>query len=492
MAHDSISQVDQVGQAEESAAAGDHDGALRILDRVLAQPDHVEFGAAVRIAAAIHGHRGMLHRSAELYRHVTPESIGDDAAAAVLTLIGVGDTEAARPMRVVAEHGSPTSVASSMRSMARGLEQTLSGDGRDAYSTLVQGVSSMAPIGQDVVIQDTPASLAALVAINVGELDLALSVLLRAIEVDLGGQMFRDRHQVLLAWTMMLHGDLASASQMADAVLDQGGSNLRNELFAHAVRVGVARRSSDISTLAEAWGTARGILPGHSVDLYSLLPLGELSVAAARLRDDHRVKSQLDAATALLDKLGHPPLWSATFHWYGVQAAILVEHPTDLIPHADALVAAAQISRHAGLLARAGQTWLRILQEDVDTEAVRQSVQDLDGIGLSWDASRLAAQAAARTTDRQAMLELLHAARSVQQSGSVGSDRSGNQLTDREWEIGRLVVDGIGYREIGERLFISPKTVEHHVASIRRRLGSTSRKDMLATLKTLVEASGSS
>ena len=93
------------------------------------------------------------------------------------------------------------------------------------------------------------------------------------------------------------------------------------------------------------------------------------------------------------------------------------------------------------------------------------------------------------TSDRS---KLPHAARPVQQAGSAGSGRSGNQLTDREWEIGRLVVDGIGYREIGERLFISPKTVEHHVASIRRRLGSTSRKDMLATLKTLVEASGSS
>lgn len=499
MSRETTTEMDGIGQAETSAAAGDHDGALRILDRVLAHPDHREFGAAVRIAAAIHGHRGMLHRSAELFRHVAPETIGDDAAAAVLTMIGTGDVDAAAPMLAASEHGSPTSVASSMRAMARGLEQTLDGDGRSAYSTLVQGVSSMAPIGQDVVIQDTPASLAALVAIHVGDLDLALSVLVRAIEVDLGGQMFRDRHEVLLAWAMMLHGDLAAAAAKADAVLAQAGSDLRNELFAHAVRVGVARRSSDIATLAEAWHTARGILPGHSVDLYSLLPLGELAVAAARLRDDHRVKPQLDEASALLVRLGNPPLWSATFHWYGVQAAILSENPGGLIPHADALVDAARISHHAGLLARAGQTWLRILQEDVDTEAVRQSVQDLDGIGLSWDASRLAAQAAARTTDRQDMLDLLNAARSVQRftpssspftapDASADGGDAGGRLTEREWDIARLVVQGIGYREIGERLFISPKTVEHHVASIRRRLGSTNRADMLATLKRLIEA----
>ena len=489
---ESTSQLDHVAAAEESAAAGDQDRALRVLDVVLAKPDHLEFGAAVRIAAAIHAHRGMLHRSAELYRLVPSESIGDDAGAAVITMIGTGDVEGSRSMLAAAAQGSATSVASSMRLMAHGLEQTLSGDGSGAYSTLVQGVSSMAPVGREVIVQDTPASLAALVAINLGELDLAVTVLHRAIEIELGGLMFRDRHRVLLAWTMMLRGDLTGAREQADAVLTEGGEDLRNELFAHAVRVGVARRTSDISALAETWHAARGVLPGHSVDLFSLLPLGELAVAAARLRDDHQIRPQLDAASALLDALGNPPLWSGTFHWYGVQAAILAEHPPDLIPHADALVGAARISRHAGLLARAGQTWLRILQDDVDPDSVRQSVQDLDSIGLSWEASRLAAQAAARTTDRQDMLDLLNAARSVQRFSTPGAAScaggSHGALTEREWEIASHVVQGIGYREIGQRLFISPKTVEHHVASIRRRLGSTSRQDMLATLKRLVEA----
>jgi DNA-binding CsgD family transcriptional regulator len=49
-----------------------------------------------------------------------------------------------------------------------------------------------------------------------------------------------------------------------------------------------------------------------------------------------------------------------------------------------------------------------------------------------------------------------------------------------------LVVQGIGYREIGERLFISPRTVEHHVASVRRRLGSPNRAEMIDTLRGLL------
>jgi DNA-binding CsgD family transcriptional regulator len=42
------------------------------------------------------------------------------------------------------------------------------------------------------------------------------------------------------------------------------------------------------------------------------------------------------------------------------------------------------------------------------------------------------------------------------------------------------------YKQIGERLFISAKTVEHHVARIRQRLGSASRRELLVRLRTLV------
>jgi DNA-binding CsgD family transcriptional regulator len=45
------------------------------------------------------------------------------------------------------------------------------------------------------------------------------------------------------------------------------------------------------------------------------------------------------------------------------------------------------------------------------------------------------------------------------------------------------VVAGQTYREIGGRLFISAKTVEHHVARIRQRLGASNRSDLLARLR---------
>ena len=47
-----------------------------------------------------------------------------------------------------------------------------------------------------------------------------------------------------------------------------------------------------------------------------------------------------------------------------------------------------------------------------------------------------------------------------------------------------MVLAGGTHREIGARLFISPKTVEHHVARIRTKLGATNRAEFVAALRT--------
>jgi len=60
-------------------------------------------------------------------------------------------------------------------------------------------------------------------------------------------------------------------------------------------------------------------------------------------------------------------------------------------------------------------------------------------------------------------------------------------LSPREMEVAALVISGKTYAEIGETIFISPRTAEHHIARIRRRLGATSRSDLIARLRAIVE-----
>ena len=64
------------------------------------------------------------------------------------------------------------------------------------------------------------------------------------------------------------------------------------------------------------------------------------------------------------------------------------------------------------------------------------------------------------------------------------SGRSGvrleGELTGREREVLGLLAEGLSNRAIGERLFISPKTAEHHVGRILGKLGLKSRAEAAA------------
>jgi DNA-binding NarL/FixJ family response regulator len=54
------------------------------------------------------------------------------------------------------------------------------------------------------------------------------------------------------------------------------------------------------------------------------------------------------------------------------------------------------------------------------------------------------------------------------------------KLTSRELEVLDLLADGLRNAEIAQRLFVSPRTVDHHVSAILRKLGVKSRGQAVA------------
>ncbi len=155
--------------------------------------------------------------------------------------------------------------------------------------------------------------------------------------------------------------------------------------------------------------------------------------------------------------------------------------------------------------AQAGRVWTAALAGSVDVDAVDEAAHGLASAGLAWDGARLAGHGASRTTDRRVAARLLACARDLHpieglrrharnsddsDERPAGADGSASvALSERETDVARLVLQGKTYAEIGRLIFISPRTVEHHVAHIKRRLGATSRSDLLAKLRVVVDES---
>ena len=59
------------------------------------------------------------------------------------------------------------------------------------------------------------------------------------------------------------------------------------------------------------------------------------------------------------------------------------------------------------------------------------------------------------------------------------ADESYGTLTPREQEIMRLLAEGLSTKEVAEKLFISPKTVENHRANIMKKLGLHSTIELI-------------
>jgi DNA-binding NarL/FixJ family response regulator len=143
------------------------------------------------------------------------------------------------------------------------------------------------------------------------------------------------------------------------------------------------------------------------------------------------------------------------------------------------------------LYAEAAAAFADVLDGSVEADAVLDVATRLTARGLVFEASRLVGAASLRTDDAAAartLLAELRRLRATQVRQSAGRTRAVAHLSAREREVAQGVLDGRTHREIGADLYIAAKTVEHHVARIRQKLGATTRAELLAAIRDELDA----
>ena len=483
----------RTGLADALALGGECVSAAALADVLLAATDTVERAAGARIAASVAAHDGNTAYAAEVFSWLGGYPDATIGSAAAIVHIAAGDAAAGRAALDLAHSGPPTTAARAARSLAEGLLLTVDGAYPAAAIMLGQAVAGER-CAAAVVMPDSAPALVTLAALHSGDAVRARSVIGRAVRSG-SDPVFATRHRLLQGWVRMQDGQLGAAAADADAA---EGLHGRDALWAAALRTAIARRGGDAGALATHWSAGVDVLAEYSIDLFSLLPLGELWMAAGRLRQQERLAPALEQAFGLLADLGRPPVWSPMLHWAGVHAGILAGDPAAVAPHGQALAAMADNSPFAAALAGAGRTWLQVLAGHVDAEEVIAAARGLARFGLTSDATRLAGQAALATADPKVSALMLQVARDlklrtgedpmdpVESEPSARPRPAVTTLSDREREVAELLLLGMPYRDIGAQLFISAKTVEHHVARIRRRLGAESRSEMLSMLRAML------
>jgi DNA-binding NarL/FixJ family response regulator len=175
--------------------------------------------------------------------------------------------------------------------------------------------------------------------------------------------------------------------------------------------------------------------------------------------------------------------------WWQLQRAVAAGDPDTATTAAEQLTALAEVDSRFQLRAMAAREWASVLRKDVDPRSIARTGDALSAAGQPWDAAALCGAAAGQLSNQAAAKKLLGASRSFRARITTQNRTSGDsELSGRERAVGGLLLDGLTHKEIGARLFISPKTVEQHVARLRQKLMATNRSELVAALRAHLES----
>ena len=307
-------------------------------------------------------------------------------------------------------------------------------------------------------------------------------------------------HVVLLAFCRTCCADVFAANGRVDAAEEELLAAIK-ELTASGQRsrcVSPAARLAEIRVLQGRFDEAEELLAGFDGEPGTTRPAVALRLA----------RGEPAPAAALLerrlDEVGRTSLLAVPFLEQLVDARIAEGQLQEAGAAADAVAAIARPPGRERVAAAAAFARGRVATVRGDVAAVsdlERAVNGFASLGLRLDVarSRLALAEAlavsspeiAIDTARQARNELealgdsreadIAAAllRALGAKGRAGP-RAAGLLTQREIEVLRLLGEGLTNAEIAARLFISPKTAEHHVSRIFAKLGMTKRSEAAA------------
>jgi DNA-binding CsgD family transcriptional regulator len=465
--------------AEQAWRDGDTALAIETADRVLAtgaDPDCLAASVAAAAAAA----DGALFDAADRWRRIATTLGGVPgcwaAGRAALAACLAGDVEAGARELAEARALLPGSAPRGLTVLLDGVAATLDA----AHGDLDHAARRLAGLAVASVPTDSFAPQR--------WDDLAVSVILAGGGDTTARDMlaaYRDRPQstrrrLLAAWLDLRAGRLADAHTGLAAAGDLPLLR-RDALLAAAITVGLARRTGDEGALRATWHRIAPVLHGADVELFLLEAWGELS-AGATLVAPYERDGIVDAMAAAVARAGSPPWACAIEAWWALQRAVLAGSG-DTGAAAGTLTRLAEAEPRVRPRAAAAHAWATSLAGRPDPETVASAAEALADAGQPWEAATLCGTAAARVSDPAAERDLLGTGRTIS-ARIATTEKSANGLSHRECSVGELLLDGLTHKEIGARLYISPKTVEQHVARLRQKLDATNRSELIAALRT--------
>jgi DNA-binding CsgD family transcriptional regulator len=112
-----------------------------------------------------------------------------------------------------------------------------------------------------------------------------------------------------------------------------------------------------------------------------------------------------------------------------------------------------------------------------DEDALREAHDTFERLGAAPMADRVGRRLRARGI------------RNLRSRPRAATRANPSGLTARELEVLRLVAEGLRNPEIGTRLFVSARTVDHHVSSLLAKLGARNRSEAAARAGEILRAS---